>query len=53
MTYWQMLEKDNDTEACYNKIKVLNIGQLRDYQAGIFSHVIVSALRCLSFLQRK
>ena len=35
---YNYLEKVNDTEACYNKLKVLNVGQLRDYQAGIFSY---------------
>ena len=32
------LENANATESYYNKFKVFNTGQLRDYQAGIFSH---------------
>lgn len=32
------VEGVNNTSACFNKLQVLNVGQLRDYQIGIFAY---------------
>ena len=30
------VENVNDTASCFKKLQVLNIGQIRDYQAAVF-----------------
>ena len=32
------IENVNDTASCFKKLRVLNIGQIRDYQAAIFAY---------------
>ena len=44
------VENVNDTSSCFKKLRVLNIGQIRDYQAAVL-HIDVAIMHVLQFYQ--